>query len=1201
MGQMKPAEAQSLSPLPSSEPSEAASAHLAVGRYQALAKAIVRIRESLDLDTIFQTAVTEVRQLLQADRVGVFRFYPEQNWEGEFIVEDVAEGWSSTLATKIHDHCFSEHFAPLYAQGRVNAISDIYEEEFKPCYLRTLEQFQIRANLVAPLLKQKTLWGLLCIHQCSSSRHWQADEIELTQQIANHLSVALGHNQVLVQAQQQAAQQKTLTRVIGRICESLDLDTIFKTTAAEVQRLIQADRVAVFRFYPEQDWEGEFVAESVAEPWSSVLNERVYDYCFGERFAPLYEYGQVQAVADIYAAGLSECHIEILQRFQVRANLIVPLLLNNCLWGLLCLHQCSRPRTWQPLEIGFACQVASQFGVALKQDEYIQQVRKQTVRLSEVSERNKAMERQQLLAATIDRIRQSLEIETIFQTTTQEVRQLLQVERVAIFRFNPDWSGMFVAESVASGWTSVLDPPIAITDSFLQETQGGRYRNNETIAVDNIYTAEHAPCHVALLEQLEAKAYAIAPIFQCEQLWGLLAAYQNSEPHSWHQDEIDLLAQVGTQLGIALQQAEALKQLQHQKTQLQQANERQQALAKTIKEIRRSLDIQTIFQTATKEVRQLLDVERVIIYRFNPDWSGTFVAEAVANGWPPFIQVSAQTSTQTEQTLADENCVVRLWNDTEVPTEDTYLQDTQGGAYSRGADYLCVEDIYTVGFSSCYIHFLERFQTRAYLTVPIFQGSRLWGLLASYQNSGTRRWEDAEIDIAIQIGNQLGVALQQAELLACTQQQAAELQTAKDAAEQANQAKSRFLSTMSHELRTPLNAILGFTEMMTNEPSLNPTQQEQLSIINRSGEHLLTLINDVLEMATIEAGQMTLQECEVDLHGVLRNLEEMLRLKAKSKDLQLKVERSQDVPQSIQADENKLRQVLINLLGNAIKFTDTGSVTLRVKLAERSSLIAHDTAKPLNNEQLTMNSQPSTLNLIFEVEDTGPGIAENEIDILFDPFVQTRTGKQAQEGTGLGLPISKEFVNLMGGEISVSSIVGQGTIFRFYILARPGQGISPQSTSSPKRVVGLAPNQSSYRILVVEDDRASRLLLSNILSTLGLHIREADNGEDAIAIWENWHPHLIWMDIQMPRMDGYETIKQIKAREQAINCKTNPPMVPHNPLPQTKIIALTASAFEEDRAAILAVGGDDFASKPFRRQVILDKMAQHLGLVYSYE
>ena len=1240
MEQMPASEDNPSSTVQSSQRSDVMSADWVAGRYQALAKAIGRIRQSLDLDTIFQTTVAEVRQLLRADRVGVFRFYPEQNWEGEFIVEDVAEGWDSTVTMKVHDRCFSERFAPLYLQGRVTAIADIQQEDFAPCYLKILGQFQIRANMIAPLLKGQRLWGLLCLHQCSGPRQWQATEIEFIQQIADHLSVALEHNHVLVQAQQQAAQQKALNRVIGRIRESLDLNAIFKTTAAEVRQLLQVDRVAVFRFYLEQDWEGEFVAEDVADPWRSVLTDKVYDYCFGERFAPLYEYGQVQAVADIYAAGLSDCHVEILSRFQVRANLIVPLLLNDRLWGLLCLHQCSTSRTWQPIEIGFACHIASQLGVALKQDEYLQQARRQAARLAEASERNKTMERQQLLATTIDRIRQSLEIETVFQTTTQAVRQLLKVERVVIYRFNSDWSGTFVAESIAQGWASLLDPPRTIKDSFLQDNQGGRYRNHETTAVSNIYAAGHSHCHIELLEEFEAKAYAIAPIFQGERLWGLLAAYQNSAPRHWHPDEVELLAQVGVQLGIALQQAEALKQLQHQRTQLQQANERQYALARTIKEIRQSLDIQTIFQTAAREVRKLLDVERVVIYRFNPDWSGTFVAEAVATGWSSLLQMQAQESAQLNRTLADNNCVVRTWEDTCVPNEDTYLQDTQGGAYSRGVDYLCVEDIYTTEFSACYIDFLEKFQTRAYLTVPIFQGSKLWGLLASYQNSGPRRWADAEIDIAIQIGNQLGVALQQAELLAQTQQQTIELQAAKDVAERASQAKSRFLSTMSHELRTPLNAILGFTEMMTDEPSLNPTQQEQLDIINRSGEHLLALIDDVLEMATIEAGQVSLQECAFDLHELLHNLEAMLQLKAQSKGLQLNLAIAPDVPKSIRADESKLRQILINLLGNAIKFTTTGSVTLSITRSPRTAreqtkrdgqnagpqptprpvrtassqnqpAASHRSRTRSNNSNavrtassaespLPIHNEPLPIPLKFEVKDTGSGIAADELETLFAPFVQTQTGQQAKEGTGLGLPISQEFVRLMGGEIDVSSAVGQGTTFWFEIPVGLVQTVESQPISLPRRVVGLAPNQPAYRIMVVEDDRASRLLLMNILKPLGLQVREADNGEAAIALWETWQPHLIWMDIQMPRLDGYEAIKQIRAKMQA----TAPPLDPTTPddtSPIPKIIALTASAFEEDRAAILAIGGDDFASKPFKRQIIFDKMAQHLGLVYRYE
>ncbi len=389
-------------------------------------------------------------------------------------------------------------------------------------------------------------------------------------------------------------------------------------------------------------------------------------------------------------------------------------------------------------------------------------------------------------------------------------------------------------------------------------------------------------------------------------------------------------------------------------------------------------------------------------------------------------------------------------------------------------------------------------------------------------------------------------------------------------AEAANRAKSEFLANMSHELRTPLNAILGFTQLITRDPSVSPLQMENLEIISRSGEHLLTLINDVLSMAKIEAGRTTLNENSFDLYILLDSLEEMFQLKAESKGLQLIFERSPKVPRYVRTDESKLRQVLINLLGNAIKFTQKGEVTLRVKIVD--------------SQQSTVNSQQSTL--LFEVEDTGSGIAQTELERLFQPFVQTETGRRSQQGTGLGLTISQRFIRLMGGDITVKSTAGQGTVFTFNIELSPAEVAAVSNSQLKQRVIGLAPNQPKYRILIVEDKWENRQLLVKMLTWLGFEVREAENGQEGVSIWETWEPHLIWMDMRMPVIDGYEATKQIKA---------------HLKGQATIIIALTASAFDEERSVVLSAGCDDFVGKPFQEEVILEKMAKYLGVRYVYE
>lgn len=410
---------------------------------------------------------------------------------------------------------------------------------------------------------------------------------------------------------------------------------------------------------------------------------------------------------------------------------------------------------------------------------------------------------------------------------------------------------------------------------------------------------------------------------------------------------------------------------------------------------------------------------------------------------------------------------------------------------------------------------------------------------------------------------------------------------ATQAAEAANIAKSEFLANMSHELRTPLNAILGFTQVMSRDCGLTAENQQYLSIIGRSGEHLLELINDILQMSKIEAGKITLNINSFDLYRLLNDLKAMLQFKALSKGLQLIFDCTTDVPQYIQTDERKLREVLINLLGNAIKFTKKGSVTLRVKMSSREE-DKEGQMRQRTQEKFpdASSSSPTPHSLIFEIEDTGPGISTEEKSKLFAAFGQTETGRKSQEGTGLGLAISQKFVQLMKGEISISSTLGKGTTFTFNIQALTSAATEIQATPEIRKIIGLAPNQAEYRILIVEDNPDNRLLLSTLLKSVGFCVGEAENGEEAIELWSSYSPNLILMDMRMPVMNGYEATKKIKAHLQG---------------QATTIIALTASALEEERIVILSAGCDDFIRKPFQAEILLEKIAEHLGAIYLYK
>lgn len=424
-----------------------------------------------------------------------------------------------------------------------------------------------------------------------------------------------------------------------------------------------------------------------------------------------------------------------------------------------------------------------------------------------------------------------------------------------------------------------------------------------------------------------------------------------------------------------------------------------------------------------------------------------------------------------------------------------------------------------------------------------------------------------------------------------------ELHRARESAEAASRAKSIFLANMSHELRTPLNAILGFAQLMHRIGGLPPEYQANVEIIYRSGEHLLSLINSVLDLSKIESGRMVVNKSSCNLSGLLNELEDMFRLRAHEKRLRLTFEPAPNLPRYISTDEMKLRQVLINLLSNAIKFTTTGRVILRVTTKHDDQRLASNDWQPAicdqqpgtNLCQSPVSGQLSAVGaytwLNFAVEDSGPGIAPEELDTLFDAFTQTQSGQQKLGGTGLGLTISRKFVRLLGGDIYVQSQLGRGTVFTFTIPVIVEAAPDTLRQEVHRSVVGLAPDQPSYRILIVDDLRYMRVLLHKLLAPLGFEIREASNGQEALKIWEQWKPHLIWMDMRMPEMDGYEATRRIKALPGGT---------------ATRIIALTASAFEEERAEVLAAGCDDFMHKPFRIPEIFTALQKHLGVRYVY-
>ncbi|AKG20112.1 GAF domain-containing protein [Calothrix sp. 336/3] len=772
-------------------------------------------------------------------------------------------------------------------------------------------------------------------------------------------------------------------------------------------------------------------------------------------------------------------------------------------------------------------------------------------------------ERETLLREISQRIRQSLDLQTIFETATAEIRQFIQADRVGIFKFYPESNfddGVFVAESVVEGYTSVLG--VKIHDHCFGENHSTLYKQNKMQVLNDIFHAGILDCYIDVLVKLQVRANLVVPLLNGGELWGLLCVHQCSAPRTWQKTEIEFIQQIANQLAIAIQQASLYAQVQLELVVRQQAEkaialqlQRQQTLGAIAEQIRESLDVQHILTTVTHQVKELMDVDRVLIFRLFPDGKSRIVEEVVSS---PYVVFKGKN-------WEDESFAQKIL--------DSYLQGKARIVPNTS------EDVWT----ECLQEYNSEAQIQSKIVAPILQElpeatkgrwvdsqnkTQLWGLLCVHACSYKRVWEESEALLLQQIANQLAIAIQQANFVEQIQQELAERQQAEARLTESNEKlaisnkelahatrlKDEFLANMSHELRTPLNAILGMAEGLQEEVFGSTSEQQKVALqtVERSATHLLELINDILDLAKIEAGQVELDCSITPISPLCQASIIFIKQQAFNKSLKLNLQIPPHLPDLL-IDERRIRQVLINLLNNAVKFTpEGGTITLEVTL-----------------ESSTNNN---TYNLMrFAVIDTGIGIEPEDQKRLFQPFIQVDSALNRQyQGTGLGLSLVKRIVELHGGSVSVSSQVGVGSRFTVDI---PCVEIPISSSNSLSHSTAEVTNNitetimNSPLILMAEDNEANIITVSSYLTAKGYRLILANNGQEAVDLANSQQPDLILMDIQMPGMDGLEAIKHIRSNPDTIN-------IP--------IIALTALAMAGDREKCLEAGANDYLTKPVK-------------------
>ncbi|MFB2970709.1 GAF domain-containing protein [Aerosakkonema sp. BLCC-F183] len=1104
-----------------------------------IAEISLRIRQSLDIQNVLDRTVVEVRQLLKADRVLVYQFAPDMS--GKIVAESVLPQWNSSLNEDIKDTCFQQNKAVEYQVGKKRAIADIYTAGLTDCHIELLEKFEVKANLVVPISIQRQiseitageipldsqpssyLWGLLVAHQCSDTRDWKTWELHFLDRLSVQIAIAIQQASALAQAKFELAERRKAEIALAQL--NVELEQRIAQRTAELT-LVNKNLIQEIAEHQKTEAALNLQIERLNKVYQLVaaLNkantlEEIYQIglegiqqALKAPCATLMSVGANQIFChEAYAAQKHSCHKHIAAYFES-----FPELLNA-----------ERMVLWNRQE---------RQGITPEMDETGTNEKIQASACFPLRYQNNFLGKIVVLYTTDhlftkDEIRLAKTIATYVATTLTRKQG-----EIALQRSESRFRRLFESNVVGIGFVSIDGQIIDVNNHFLsmlaytrEDLQAGR------LQWDKIAPPEFAEADRYVLEELRSTGSLLPQEKEYLTKDGrrvpvLLGAVQlEDDPNQAIAVVLDISDRKRAEIA------------------LQKQYERENLILTITQRIRENLDLETILNTAVEQIHQVLQADRVLVYRVFPNRSGKVIAESISPVWTGLLN--------------------RTYSEELFPQ---YLYESyQSGKIFANSDL--VNDTY----SDCLKDFIKTLQVRSQLGIPIIQQQKLWGLLVVHQCAYVREWETWEIELIKQLAEQLAIAIQQSELYQQVQFELAERERAlaeqrkiKKELEESNKnlailnsqlaratrLKDEFLANMSHELRTPLNVILGMSEGLLDEVygSLTDRQRKAIIMLEKSGQHLLDLIEDILDLSKIESGQLELQITRVPIRNLCDSSIAFVRQLAQHKNIKLITEITGDIDE-IPVDDRRMRQALINLLTNAVKFTpDRGQVTLEVYTSQTTQTIS------------------------FKVKDTGIGIAEQDIGKLFQSFVQIDSKLNRQyAGTGLGLALVRRIVEMHGGQISVVSELGRGSEFTVLL---PYQGnlnverdlsILPRNDAQRNSEIiktGLTAKKSlSPLILLVEDNEENIETFVNYFQEENYQFEVARNGLDGLNLTKKLQPQLILMDIQMPQVDGLTAIQMI--RDEGIN-------IP--------IIALTALAMPGDKEKCLSVGANEYLTKPVR-------------------